>query len=291
MTTAEMRSTWVGSLSFGLVTIPVKQYAGIEDKPAGKVKFSTVHSSCNTPVKNSPSAGAKPRCPKCDVGVNADDLRKAVDIGGTFVQVDPSHIDAVALDKSPTLEVKKFVPSHSIDPAYYDSFFLLSPQSGGAKHYLTLLKAMQDTDTVAVARQIKGGEDYVLLVRPVNDRVIGMTRLRRAAEVRQHYIDQVAAEVEQQLDGNWPFDAEIELAKELISIYSGVFDPAEFPDRKQEALQTVVEAAQKGNKIKLSKPVEAPEPADLQKALKESIKAARAAKNSKVKSTKSRIAA
>lgn len=281
----DMRATWSGSISFGLINIPVKQYAGIEDN---KIRFTTVHKTCMKPIKKSLEAGATAACSSCNKSLGKDDVVKAWEVeGGRYVEINESELDAVALQGSKEMEITKFVKADSIDPMYMDSFNLLAPE-GTARGYMTLAQALYEQEAGAIARQIKGGQDYIWLLRAlpfkkqtiagkkdhvVTMYVLGMTKLRRASEVRTQYAEVIADELVRKADGNYPLETEMELAKKLIELNFGEYDAKEYVDRRQLALHEIVVAAQAGKKLK---PVKAkkpePEVGDLMAALRASVK-------------------
>src|ERR671932_911596 len=144
-----MRTTWNGSLSFGLVTIPVGLAPATAPKArASDVSFRTLHRECKTPIKQ------KRWCPTHDREVSNDELVKGWEVAkGQFVVVEEADLEALSrADDSRTIEITRFVDLDQVDPIYFDRTYFLAPADAAAQRrpYVLLLEAMKETNTAAV---------------------------------------------------------------------------------------------------------------------------------------------
>jgi DNA end-binding protein Ku len=163
-----MRTTWNGSLSFGLVSIPVGLAPAT--KPAARqsdVSFRLLHRECGTPIKQ------KRWCPTHDREVTQDEIVRGFEVTkGQFVLVEDADLEAIERhDDSRSIEITRFVPEDSVDPIYFDRTYFLVPASGGAQRrpYVLLLEAMRQTSTAALGRFVRAGRESLCLVRAKDD--------------------------------------------------------------------------------------------------------------------------
>ena len=159
-----MRTTWNGSLSFGLVSIPVGLAPAT--KPAARqsdVSFRLLHRDCATPIKQ------KRWCPTHDREVGPDEIVRGWEVAkGEFVIVEDADLEAIEQnDDSRSIEITRFVPLDSIDPIYFDRTYFLAPASSAAQRrpYVLLLEAMQETGMGALGRFILRGQEHSSLIR------------------------------------------------------------------------------------------------------------------------------
>src|SRR5690348_14846044 len=160
-----MRTIWNGSISFGLVNIPVGLALATAPKArASDVSFRTLHRECLTPIKN------KRWCPTHDREVAADEIVKGWEIAkNQFVVVEDADLEAIALaDTSRAIEITQFVDQASVDPLYFDRTYYLSPAETPAQRrpYVLLLRAMQESGMAALGHFVLRGQEYHCLIRP-----------------------------------------------------------------------------------------------------------------------------
>jgi DNA end-binding protein Ku len=263
-----MRTSWNGSLSFGLVSIPVGMAPAT--KPAARqsdVSFRLLHRECQTPIKQ------KRWCPTHDREVTQDEIVRGFEIAkGQFVVVEDSELEALErIDDSRSIEIRRFVPSGSVDPIYVDRHYYLVPASGAAQRrpYVLLLEAMRDTETIALGRFVRSGRESLCLVRAKND-ALALETMFVAEDV---FSDAEIAEAVQETKVKNP---ELELAKQVIESLSGEFDPSELKSDYRRDLRSLLEAKAEG--VEITVPEEAPAEApviDLMEALKASVAAAK----------------
>src|ERR687895_691615 len=253
-----MRTIWNGSLNFGLVNIPIGLAVAQQRKD---IAFRTLHRECGTPIKQ------KRWCPHHERDVEADELVKGWEFSkGQFVVVEESDLEAVALQRSQSIDIAKFVPLDAVDPLYFDRTYYLAPASAVAQRrpYVLLLKAMQEAGMGAIGSFVLWGKENLCLIRPLGDS-LALETLFYAEDVRSRAeIDEAVGEADVK-------DPELEMARQLVESLVGEFDPADFENEYREHLRQMLEAKLQGKEIAKPEPI-APAPVvDLMDALRASI--------------------
>jgi DNA end-binding protein Ku len=253
-----MRTIWNGSLNFGLVNIPIGLAVAQQRKD---IAFRTLHRECGTPIKQ------KRWCPHHERDVEADELVKGWEFSkGQFVFVEDSDLEAVALQRSQSIDIAKFVPMAEVDPLYFDRTYYLAPASAVAQRrpYVLLLKAMQEAGMGAIGSFVLWGKENLCLIRPLGDS-LALETLFFAEDVRSRAeIDEAVAETEVN-------EPELEMARQLVESLVGEFDPEEFENAYRRELRAMLEAKLAGEEIAVPEPA-APAPViDLMDALKQSV--------------------
>ena len=152
-----MHTMWKGSVSFGLVNIPVKMFAATEDKD---IRFRNIHKECHTPIKY------EQVCPTCNKKISPDEIVRGYEYEpGKFVIIEDSDLDALKPDLTKSVEIIDFVNLKDIDPIYFAKSYYLSPQDTGGKAYNLLREAMSKTDRIAVARIVIRDKESLAVVR------------------------------------------------------------------------------------------------------------------------------
>jgi DNA end-binding protein Ku len=260
-----MRTIWNGSLNFGLVNIPIGLAVAQQRKD---VSFRTLHRECGTPIKQ------KRWCPFHERDVEADELVKGWEFTkGQFVMVEESDLEAVALTRSQSIDIKQFVSLDDVDPIYFDRAYYLSPSEGEAQRrpYVLLLRAMQEANVAAIGKFVLWGKENLCLIRPLGEG-LALETLYYAEDIRpREEIDQAVGETEVS-------DPELEMARQLVSSMVGEFDPEEFVNEYRGELRTMLEAKLEGKEISVPEPAEPAPVIDLMEALKESVSQAQQAK-------------
>ncbi|MGZ8795167.1 MAG: non-homologous end joining protein Ku [Gaiellaceae bacterium] len=263
-----MRTTWNGSLSFGLVSIPVGLAPAT--KPAARqsdVSFRLLHRECLTPIKQ------KRWCPTHDREVSGDELVKGWEVAkGQFVVVEEAELEALERhDESRSIEITQFVPVDEIDPVWLDRTYFLVPGSAAAQRrpYRLLLDAMRDADVGAVGRFVRSGRESICLVRAKGDALV-LETLFLAEDVYSQ------AEIEEAVGATEVKPSELELARQIIDGLAGSFDPASLASDYRRDLRALLEAKLRGEEIVQPEPAVERAPAvDLLEALKASVAAAK----------------
>src|ERR1700716_248618 len=169
------RAIWTGTISFGLVTVPVKLYSAIERKT---VRFHQLSGKTGMRVAQ------KRIDPKNDEEVPFEHIVKGYELApDRYVVVKPEELDALQPQKTRTIEIEDFVELSQIDPIFYDHPYYLAPGPGGAKPYRLLLEAMRETGKVAIARVVIRSKEQLVAVRPMGD-VLVVETMRFPDEVR-----------------------------------------------------------------------------------------------------------
>ncbi|MGH3030533.1 MAG: Ku protein [Gaiellaceae bacterium] len=253
-----MRTIWNGSLNFGLVNIPIGLAVAQQRKD---VAFRTLHRECGTPIKQ------KRWCPHHERDVEADELVKGWEFSkGQFVVVEDSDLEAVALQRSQSIDIAKFVPLDAVDPLYFDRTYYLAPADAVAQRrpYVLLLKAMQEAGMGAVGTFVLWGKENLCLIRPLGDS-LALETLFFAEDVRSR------AEIDEAVEETEVNEPELEMARQLVQSLVGEFDPAEFENAYRRELRAMLEAKLAGEEIAVPEPA-APAPViDLMEALKQSV--------------------
>ena len=261
-----MRTIWNGSINFGLVNIPIGLAVAQQRKD---VSFRTLHRECGTPIKQ------KRWCPVHERDVEADELVKGWEFAkGQFVLVEESDLEAVALTRSQSIDIKKFVDLEDVDPIYFDRAYYLAPADAAAQRrpYVLLLRAMQEANVAAIGKFVLWGKENLCLIRPLGES-LALETLYYAEDIRvRDEIDDAVGETQVE-------NPELEMARQLVASLVGEFDPEEFVNEYRGELKAMLEAKLAGEEIVAP---EQPEPAkvvDLMEALKESVAQARKQKD------------
>jgi DNA end-binding protein Ku len=275
-----MRTTWNGSLSFGLVTIPVGLAPATAPKArASDVTFRTLHRECKTPIKQ------KRWCPVHDREVPADELVKGWEVAkGEFVFVEDADLEAIMVqDDSRAIEITRFVPLDQVDPVFYDRTYYLAPSSNAAQRrpYVLLLRAMQETGMGAQGRFILRGQENFCLIRPRGE-ALALETLFVAEDVRSQ------AEIEEAVGEADVKDAELDLARQVIDSLAGDFDPDQLESEYRRDLRSMLEAKLAGEEVIRAEPEPEEAPViDLMEALRQSVSEVQKSKPSASKSKSS----
>src|ERR687884_1817122 len=159
-----MRTIWNGSISFGLVNIPIGLAVATQ---RSDIAFRTLHRECGTPIKQ------KRFCPVHERDVEADELVKGWEVAkGEFVFVEDADLEAIAQhDTSRTIEIGRFVRLEEVDPIYFDRTYFLVPAGAEAarRPYVLLLEAMKEEGVAALGRFVLAGKEKLCLIRPMGD--------------------------------------------------------------------------------------------------------------------------
>jgi DNA end-binding protein Ku len=221
------------SLSFGLVSIPVKVYSATES--AAGVSFNLLH-SCGSRVKQ------QYLCIKEGVPVERADMVKGYEFEkDRYVMFTPAELKALEEAPRSTIDIVSFIPTAAVDPIYYDKAYYLAPDKRGAKPYGLLMAAMRESGRCALARWAWKGKQYVVQVRPGEDGLI-LQQLLYAAEVRSmKELDIERADIQK---------PELQLALQLIDqISADTYDPTQFEDEEKNRILQAIDAKIEGKEV------------------------------------------
>jgi DNA end-binding protein Ku len=266
-----MRTTWNGSLSFGLVSIPVGLAPAT--KPAARtsdVSFRLLHRECGTPIKQ------KRVCPTHERDLGPDEIVKGWEVAkGQFVFVEEAELEALAQhDDSRSIEITRFVDAAEVDPIYFDrTYFLVPAQAPAARRpYVLLLNAMRESGMAALGRFVQQGKEKFCLIRPKDD-ALALETLYLAADVYSQ------AEIGEAVEETTVKEPELALARQVIASLAAEFDPDDLQSDYRRDLRAMLEAKLAGEELRVPEPAEAEAPVvDLMEALRRSVEEAKKAK-------------
>ncbi len=222
------------TISFGLVTVPVKLYSA--SQPSSGISFNMVHAKCGTRLKQ------QYWCPKDEEVVDRNDIVKGYEFSkGQYVLFNPEELKALEEVSKEAIEITEFVPGDQVDPVYYDKAYYLGPDKGGDRAYRLLGEAMRQTGMVALGKYAARGKQYLVMLRPRDEGLI-MEQL--------HYADEIRPFSEVPLGDGKVKDAEVKLAVQLIEqTRSDEFRPEEYKDEVKERVQALIQRKVEGEEI------------------------------------------
>ncbi len=246
------------SISFGLVSIPVKLYTATESSRT--ISFNLLHKGCGSRLKQ------QYFCAKEDVPVSRDNMVKGYEFAkDQYVIFEPEELKALEEAGTHSADIEEFVPISAVDPVYFDKAYYLAPDKGGARPYALFARALRDAKRCAIGRWSARGKQFIVMIRPVKDGLV-MQQLLYADEVRSILdIDIATADVK---------DVELKLAQQLIEQQaSNTFDPGAYTDDVRARIEAAVQKKVDGEQITS---VEMPESGgaqiiDLMQALRASL--------------------
>lgn len=255
-----MHTMWKGTISFGLVNIPVKMHAATQNND---VKLRQLHKECQSPIKY------EKVCPVCDREIGNDEIVKAYEYAkNKFVVLDEEDLQALQKEQADkAVEIIDFVKLEEIDPIYFEKSYYLSPNEGGTKAYALLRTALQDTGKIGVAKMMIRSKEQMAVIRIYKDTLVVETI---------HYPDEVRSVSEVP---NVPQDIEtgkkeLDTAKLLIDQLTTTFDPEKYQDEYRVALLERIEEKKQNDETATAESTAKPTPdnvTDLMAALQASI--------------------
>ncbi|MBS4190854.1 Ku protein [Bacillus sp. FJAT-49705] len=230
-----MHTMWKGSISFGLVNIPIKLHAATEDKD---IKLRNLHKECHSPIKY------EKMCPVCNVEIKNEDIVKAFEYTkGKFVVLENEDLEKLKKEnEDKAVEIMDFVKMEQIDPIYYDRTYYMSPGDGGGKAYSLLRKALKESEKVGLAKIIIRSKEQLAVLRVYENTLVMETI---------HYPDEVRKSEDVP---NVPADdkvtkKEIDTAILLIDQLTSDFDPEKYTDDYRTALLGLIDSKRTGKEI------------------------------------------
>jgi DNA end-binding protein Ku len=255
------RAIWSGSISFGMVTIPVKLFGATESKD---ITFHLLHATCGTRLQQ------RRWCPTDEVDVPWSETARGYEYAkGQYVILSEADFERLPLPSKHTIDLSAFVEEREIDPVFYERSYYLEPNERAEKPYALLLKALAEKKLSAVATITIRKKEQLCVLRP-HDGTIMLETL--------YYPDEIRMERGTDLGNVKISDRELEMAFMLIDILRRPFDPAEYRDHYREALAELIEAKLEGKQIVTAPAAKESRVFDLADALKRSVEAAKKAK-------------
>jgi DNA end-binding protein Ku len=254
-----MRSIWKGAISFGLVTIPVKLYSATEQRD---VSFHQVHREDGGRIKY------KRVCTVDGEEVPYSDIAKGYELpsGETVILTDEDFAD-LPLSSSRRIDVLQFVEQEEVDPIYFAKSYYLEPDAQGAKPYVLLRDALENSGQVAIVKVALRQRESLATLR-VREGIFVLETMLWPDEVRTPDFPFLDEDIEIRKQ-------ELSMATSLIESMEGEFDPTEYKDAYREALQAVIDAKVEGREVTRPEEAEEEPAADLLSALRASVEAAK----------------
>jgi DNA end-binding protein Ku len=260
-----MRTIWNGSISFGLVNIPIGLALATQ---RSDISFRTLHRECGTPIKQ------KRWCPLHEREVEPEELVKGWEVAkGEYVLGEEADLESVALQRSQSIEILRFVELAEVDPVFFDRTYYLAPAAADAQRrpYVLLLRAMQESGMAAVGKFVLWGKENLCLIRAQGDTLL-LELLFFAEDVRaKNEIEEAVATVDVK-------QAELQLAQQVIDSLVGEWKIEDFENEYRRDLRAMLEAKLAGEEIARPEPVAETPVIDLMEALRRSVADAQEAK-------------
>lgn len=222
-----MHTIWKGSISFGLVNIPVKLHAATENKD---VKLRQLHKECHTPISY------KKVCEGCQKEVTEEDIVKAYEYSkNKFVVLDAEDLENLRKEsEDKSVEIIDFVKLEEIDPIYFEKTYFLSPDNTGAKAYALLRKTLEQSGKIGVAKIVIRSKEQLAVVRVYRDALV-METIHFPDEVRS------VGDVPNIPSTDVVVQRELDTALMLVEQLTTEFDPTKYHDEYRTALMELIE--------------------------------------------------
>ncbi|HET7719789.1 MAG TPA: Ku protein [Acidimicrobiales bacterium] len=272
------RAIWSGSISFGLVSVPVKAFSAVRDH---SVHFNQLEKKTGARINY------KKVSDKTGKEVPGDEIQSGYEIAsGKYVVVEDEELEQLKPRTSRTIDISDFVDLHQIDPIYYERTYWLGPDGEAAERpYRLLLAAMEDEGKAGIGTVVMRKKQYLAAIRPL-DGALAMSTMRFADEVvPQKDIDALPGK------GAKPDPKELKLASQIIGSLATEWDPTRYQDTYTEELKRLIEAKAKGKKIVVEEEAPAADNVlDLMQALEASLAAAKKGGGAKMASEVAKVA-
>jgi len=229
-----MASMWSGSITFGLVSVPVQLHSALNSKD--DISFNLLHKECKSRIKQ------QTYCPTCDRTVDRNDLVKGYEYAkGQYVVMEDADFDKLEVIATRNIDVMAFVDLKEVDPVYFNRPYFLTPEPGSEKTFTLLVRAMEKSQKVALVRFVMRGKEYVGCISP-RDKGLVLFVMYHQEEVRD--FQQFSTEYKVELR-----DKEISLAEHLIENLTEHFDGELLKDKYREKLVEIINQKVQGYSI------------------------------------------
>jgi len=253
-----MHTMWKGSVSFGLVNVPVRMFAATESKD---IKFRYIHKDCQSPVQYTRT------CPTCQREVEWNEIVRGFEYEpNRFVVMNEQDLETIHQPRGHSIDITDFVLLSEIDPVYYDKSYYLSPESSGSKAYHLLQRAMEETNKIAIAKTVLRNSETLACLRVYNH-VLVMETLFWPDEVRP------TVELPNLTAAPTITESELEMAMTLVNQLAKPFEAARYTDERRSELLNVIQSKVANQEISMPATAAPRENiVDLMQALQESIR-------------------
>lgn len=249
-----MHTLWKGSISFGLVNVPIKMHAATETKD---FHFNYLHKECHNRIRYIK------KCPHCDVEVAGENMVKGYEYEkDNYVIMEEEELSSLESTVSRSIDILDFIDLKEIDPIYYQKSYYLSPEETAQKAYRLLCQAMADTGKVAIARLTMRSKQHLACLRVIDENIMVLETMYYPAEIRN-------------MEVNWdhisPTETELTMARQLIENLATAFQPENYRDEMREQMKELIEKKIAGESYKVTAAPEPGKVVDLMEALRASI--------------------
>ncbi len=248
-----MHTLWKGSISFGLINVPVKMHAATESQ---EFKFNYLHKECQNRIRSIK------KCPTCDMEVSTGDLVKGYEYEkDRYVVLKDEDLASLEQPMSRSIDILDFIDLQEVDPIYYEKSYYLSPEETAQKAYRLLCQAMEESGKVALARVTMRSKQHLACLR-VFEQGLVMETMHYPKEIRH-------------MDASWDrvdlTEAEMNMARQLIDNLARPFEPDKYRDELHEQMAQLIESRVSGETFKVEAPTKGRKVVDLMEALRASI--------------------
>lgn len=251
-------SVWTGTVTFGLVSIPVKLYTATSSH---NISFNLLHSECKGRIN------LQNYCPQHERVVERSELVKGYQYEkDQYVIISDEDLDTIKPASSSAMEITQFIDLREVDPIYYEKTYFLGPDRGNEKTFALLARAMEETQRAAIGKLTMRGHEYLALIRP------GMQGLVAHFMLYSDEIRENEYKVSPDLDVR---PKELELAKQLVENLSEPFQPEKYKDDYIAQLEALIDSKLKGSRLTIVAPKAKPRVVDLMEALQQSVASTR----------------
>ncbi len=249
-------SVWSGYLTFGLISLPVRLYSGAR---GSRISFHMLHRDDHVRIKT------QLFCPQDERVVDRSEIVKGYEYQkGEYVVIEPDEIKKIEPKTSKAMEILEFVKAEEIDPIYFEASYYLMPEEAGRRPYALLVRALEESDYMAIAKLTMHNREYTVLLRPSHGGLMLHTMYYQD-EVRklEQFGETASIEVK---------EAEVKVAHQLIEALAGKFEPQKYYDTFEENVKKLIKARLEGREVTpIEKPKKMAPVVDLMAALKQSL--------------------
>jgi DNA end-binding protein Ku len=247
-------SVWTGTISFGLVSIPIKLFSATASHD---ISFNLLHEQCKGRIN------LQNYCPQCERVVERSELVKGYQYEkDQYAVITEEDIQSVKPESSSMMDILRFADIREIDPIYYDKTYYVGPDKGSEKPFALLATAMEETGRAAIGKMIMRNHEYLVLIRPAMEGLVAHFMLYKD-EIRENE-NKVKRDLELRTK-------ELELAMQLVENLTEDFKPNDYKDDYIARLEEMLEAKIQGRKLTVVKPASKPKVIDLMDALQKSV--------------------
>jgi DNA end-binding protein Ku len=259
-------SVWKGSISFGLLNIPIRLYPAARTR---RINLHQIHKKCQTRLRQ------PLYCPTCKRIVERSEVVKGYEYEkGHYILIEPEELKKITPPSGRMMEIQAFVKSSQIDPIFFESSYLALPEKDNPKPYVLLVKALEYADRVGIAQVTMHQREYTVFIRP---RSHGLTvhTMYFVNEIRSvEGYGKISQDVKLR-------PQEIKLAEQLVETLAEDFKPEQYHDTFQERLKALIEAKREGKTIVEEEPPKRAPVIDMMEALKRSLQQSEAQRQKK----------